>query len=928
MFDLNLAMGQNKMTASIYKNNFTPSIKKVCVFCTYLHSENLPQYIIHYITALKKVGYETILVSHSNLLEKDLLRLDKICCTIILKENIGYDFFAWKYGIEIIGNFSQLEGLLLANDSIIGPFEDLSGIFQEMNSKYDFWGLTESHEHKYHIQSYFLHANNKILNNKHWVNFWNDLILYKDKLDIVKNYEIELTQTLKRSGGIKIGAWVNHSSLTAKYPPNKYVNYPRTNHWHGLSNPTVKHWRELLTDFDFPFIKKNLFFDKEHYDLVYSGHTFRYNVIPVNWKNIILNNYGPASVTLIEDFLVDIHESKSNNPNYRQASYKILFLYETITSSAQIDYLRRLIQFYNQRNIETELIVNSSPALPNLFNLRIRDITKVNILSEISKKETEILKYKLSQEYVGTVIIGDVASAALAQAFSYTNAPHILITDIVAVEKEMPVEYDYNLHSPLTVRPSVTGGQNELLLDPVNISVSPSSARSANEISLVTLVGLSDIKQQRKQVISFIQTLKEKGLTMSFRLLFNKDEYEELKMLIRTEPDFISFLQEDLNCSVNCYDDIETVFDPEREEIIVSYFNEGYLPDEYLQCYRQEKVLLLQANNDLHTIICGNEEHTLYEFFKVEQMAGRIQRLVQNKDVYQQALSEQRSAISNYILSTEKVDYDDLLFKKVIDFTELKAKEPIITVIFHFHFYSFDDVSFVNYKKRLRQFYKSNVNYLFSVTEDSYEIDKHVASLKEAFPGCTIKIVPNKGRDIGAKFLLFDYLIKTKRPFEYVVVLHDKKSLHLPFWEAKLWIDSLLKIIDPINYKPILRIFNENKKTGIVGTAERITDCIIKWSDEGGIKNPVFEWNNDLLHKMILKYNINIEDYNFVGGTMFWIKGDLLRSLNEEYSFIKQYQTLEEGNVMDNNGSTITHCWERLICWLSTNNGYTVSKLN
>jgi len=78
---------------------------------------------------------------------------------------------------------------------------------------------------------------------------------------------------------------------------------------------------------------------------------------------------------------------------------------------------------------------------------------------------------------------------------------------------------------------------------------------------------------------------------------------------------------------------------------------------------------------------------------------------------------------------------------------------------------------------------------------------------------------------------------------------------------------------------------------------------------------------------MIEKYNINITDYSFVGGTMFWIRADLIRKLNEKYDFVRQYMSLEEGNVMDNQGSTITHSWERLICWLSTNIGFKVAKI-
>jgi lipopolysaccharide biosynthesis protein len=834
--------------------------------------------------------------------------------------------------MELIPNIDSLNALLLVNDSVIGPFRSVKGILSKMSESYDFWGLTENYEHKYHLQSYFLHANQKVLASQNWANFWNGLILYENKLDIVSNYEIELTQTLQQNTEIKIGAWISQNELMIKYTADQFPNYPRTNYWHGIANPTVKNWKELLTNHEFPFIKKNLLLGKEHYHFSYEGEIFEYSVSPVNWKNTIAKKYGSRAVWMVQNYIDDYFDDKFKTESSRLSKYKILFISDSIQSSAQIDYVARLLQFYNRRNIETELIVNSVASLQSIFKRKLQDITRINTLSELSRKEQETLKHRLSQENIGTIIINDTSSAKLAQFFSFTGAPHILIThDSQPIPGISESVYNFKYHSPLIVSPLGDNCKDvtRACLDPVELPLKTArlDKHTFTKPSVISFIGLSNFRQQKDQIASIIQSLGEKGNLLSFKLLFNPDEYNELKKLLKDDTKLLSLFREDLNCTFIEYTNLSDYLEQAEEQIIISYFENDYMPNEYLHAFLAGRLLFMQKNTQLHASLFGKTDSFSFEFYKVEKLVDRISRLLERKGEYELVLREQHSALARYLENLQSNNYEQLLLKQVVDFSELREKEPIITVIFHFHFYAFDEVSFTNYKERLRAFFRSNVNFLFSITEDSYDIPRQVASLKNAFPNCTIKIVPNKGRDIGAKFILFDYFIKSAQPSEFIIVLHDKKSLHLPFVEAKSWVDSLLRIIDPLYYKTILKIFQDHENIGIIGSSERVVDSIIKWDEENGVKSPVFEWNNDLLNDMIRKYNIDIGDYNFVGGTMFWIRASLLRELDDKYKFIREYKALEEGNVMDNLGSTITHCWERLICWLSTNNGYKVGKV-
>jgi lipopolysaccharide biosynthesis protein len=937
------------MGTKVYKNDFSASVKSLCIYSIYLHTPTLPRYILHHIGSLKKIGYETIIVSHSEINAEGLEELEKICCGIIGKDNFGYDFFAWREGLSICGDLSNLDHLLLTNDSVIGPFNDMSGIFESMNEKYDFWGLTENYEHKYHIQSYFIHANKKVINHSSWIKFWTDLKIFQDKLDIVRHYEVNLTQSLAQNPNLRIGAWIQTKDLADKLSPSWFGDYPRTEFWHGVSNPTVRFWKELLLYFKFPFIKKNLFSGKEHYHVNQDSHTYEYKVFPVNWKKTVEKAFTPAAVSLIEEYITDYNLNTSTFEYHVPEKYKLLFVYERFKESAQVDYLLRLLQFFNGRNIETEVLVSSGEdLLDETFRSALGDLTRLTFFSDLSSRQAEIHKHQLATEKIGGIFLGDITAMEFASKFAYIGCPYVLminqsISDLEDLQRKGVDIQQEGLHlmthskriNEWLTQKGLRSALIEFIPSPKAPAEPPAVIASAEPPDTTApapsfnlgLIGLRAFEAHYEQIASLADSLRS-GEDLSISLLFSVPEYELVKELLKKNKETYHAFLTDGRIKIVVYKDLRETLRHTPVDLFLSYLKPGYTPDDYITILSENIPMLAFFKGNMHEEIFGNafREFTL-EYFNVPGVVENISLLKKDRDRFRRLAALQWEAFKKYTDTLRPDDPEKFFFSRVIDFTELKSRAPKITVIFHFHFYSFDNSTFQYYKKRLREFYKPNISFLFSITEGSYDIPKHVKSLQHTFPGSIVKIVPHKGRDIGAKFLLFDFFLCQGGEAEYLVVLHDKKSLHLPYWEARAWIDSLLKIVEPANYNHITGSFSAEKKTGIIGTAERITDNILRYESNGTIRKPVFEWNNDLLHQMIALFNIRIADYNFVGGTMFWVRGKLLKELNEKYCFLDQYVKLEEGNVMDNNGSTITHCWERLFCWLSTNAGYQVGSV-
>ncbi|WP_419728604.1 rhamnan synthesis F family protein [Lichenicola sp.] len=88
--------------------------------------------------------------------EHDRVALDEIGATAYPRPNSGLDFGAWQHLVER-GCADGADTVLLANDSVFGPLQPLAPIVAGMMSRNaDVWGMVESRESSWHLQSWFL----------------------------------------------------------------------------------------------------------------------------------------------------------------------------------------------------------------------------------------------------------------------------------------------------------------------------------------------------------------------------------------------------------------------------------------------------------------------------------------------------------------------------------------------------------------------------------------------------------------------------------------------------------------------------------------------------------------------------------------------------------------------------------------------------
>ena len=157
---------------------------------------------------------ELVFVTNSSLSDKELNKVCEKVCSVQKRENIGFDFGAWRdillqYGQEGLGSFDEL---VLLNNSCFPPVFDIREMFAEMEDRaLDFWGNTifpYSSDGEYihrdcipeHLQSYFLVFGKKVLESNVFWDFWRHIPNYTNLIDVIANCESQLTKILSDAG--------------------------------------------------------------------------------------------------------------------------------------------------------------------------------------------------------------------------------------------------------------------------------------------------------------------------------------------------------------------------------------------------------------------------------------------------------------------------------------------------------------------------------------------------------------------------------------------------------------------------------------------------------------------------------------------------------------------------------------------------------
>lgn len=178
--------------------------KRLAIFASFSSNGKIHDYVIFYLKGLLEVVDNIIFIADNPLLENEIKKIENLVCFCQAERHSEYDFGSYKRGYEYAkqkGLLENIDDLIFCNDSCVGPIYPFSESFENVKSiKCDYWGLTASDIHDFHIQSYFMVFRKKLIESNLLEKFLSYVKKQPSFENVVFYYETKLTPFLEFFG--------------------------------------------------------------------------------------------------------------------------------------------------------------------------------------------------------------------------------------------------------------------------------------------------------------------------------------------------------------------------------------------------------------------------------------------------------------------------------------------------------------------------------------------------------------------------------------------------------------------------------------------------------------------------------------------------------------------------------------------------------
>lgn len=287
-------------------------MKRLLLYVHYNKYDELSGHVLYQLEQLRPLFSKLIVISNSQLTESATLTLKELgIAEVIQRENLGFDFAAWRDGMTHVGfeRLADFDSVTLMNDTCFGPLWDMSDLVEdfEQRQSVDFWGMTNFRKTKYfeeHLQSYFISFKNHVVASEVFQKFWTSIKTFTDVQDVIDNYETRVTSVLTEVG-YRYDAVFNTIESEAE----------------DLIHPDFSYYRPISTlEHKVPFIKLKAFTDNEKKGRLLLDYLANLSTYPVALIKSHLNWYhSPDSLVILEEKIIGPSFKTLSKHEYRMA---------------------------------------------------------------------------------------------------------------------------------------------------------------------------------------------------------------------------------------------------------------------------------------------------------------------------------------------------------------------------------------------------------------------------------------------------------------------------------------------------------------------------------------------------------------------------------------------------------------------------------
>ena len=268
-------------------------------FFNHFDSEGrVADYVLHHLGALALAGHAIVFMTTAKRLNAEALRaLAPLCWMVARRRNIGLDIGGWPCAMRLYERrtgrrLAEANRVLITNDSVFGPLQPLPPLLDAMSSRQpDLWGISESLERGWHVQSYFLVFERE---GPAFLSRWLSAFRFDPEREaLIARHEVGLSSAARQKG-LRIATLQSCEALAALVAEGG-TEAAAARKWidrEGRVNPTHWFWRELIACFGSPYIKRDLLRD---YD--------RQASTGEHWRQVLARAAPAFPVRLVEDYL-------------------------------------------------------------------------------------------------------------------------------------------------------------------------------------------------------------------------------------------------------------------------------------------------------------------------------------------------------------------------------------------------------------------------------------------------------------------------------------------------------------------------------------------------------------------------------------------------------------------------------------------------
>ncbi len=223
--------------------------RAVCLFAQYDPTGRIAPHVLRYVAHLAECGFAVHIACSglTRLVPADEAALRQAGAVPHLRPNGGLDFGAW-HDLMQAGCAEGADEVLLANDSVFGPFADLGPRFAAMRARgFDVWGMVASEQGVWHLQSWFVCLTGAALTRPAVRRVFEQPFAAMSKPEIVLHGEFGLSAAF-RAEGLACGA---------VFEDGRGDRLRRL----ARSNPMHLHWASMIEREGVPFLKAELLRD-------------------------------------------------------------------------------------------------------------------------------------------------------------------------------------------------------------------------------------------------------------------------------------------------------------------------------------------------------------------------------------------------------------------------------------------------------------------------------------------------------------------------------------------------------------------------------------------------------------------------------------------------------------------------------------------